>query len=104
MTLRTDLKLAATAALTLLFAACGGGSDEPAPPSNRLPVANAVAPSQADEFAVVTLDGSQSSDPDGDTLQYTWEQTAGPDVAITGANAERASFTAPDVFAATPRR
>ena len=67
-----------------------------------MPIANAVAPAQADEFAVVTLDGSQSSDPDGDTLRYTWEQTAGPNVAISDANAARASFTAPDVFAGNP--
>jgi len=30
------------------------------------------------EGALVTLDGSGSSDPDGDTLLHSWSQTSGP--------------------------
>ncbi|RLA31450.1 MAG: hypothetical protein DRR11_10820, partial [Gammaproteobacteria bacterium] len=45
----------------------------------------------------VTLDGSASSDRDGDTLSYTWTQTYGPDV--TGGamlSGPTQSFTAPN--------
>ena len=34
----------------------------------------------------VTLDGTGSTDPDGDPLTYSWAQTAGPTVTLTGAN------------------
>jgi len=39
-----------------------------------------------------TLDGSASSDPDNDTLTYHWEQTGGPDVELTDAEASRPVF------------
>ncbi len=44
----------------------------------------------------VTLDGSQSNDPNGDPLTFSWSQTAGPVVSLsnTGSNAQ---FTAPSV-------
>jgi hypothetical protein len=44
--------------------------------------------------AVITLDGSGSYDPLGETLTYAWTQIAGPTVTITGANAVKASFPA----------
>ncbi len=45
----------------------------------------------------VTLDGSASSDSDGDTLTYTWSQTLGEDVTdgAGNLNGEMPSFTAP---------
>ena len=65
---------------------------------NVAPVASLVAPSAADEGVLVTLDGSGSSDEDGDALTYAWTQLDGPAVTldIVGATA---TFTAPDVNA-----
>ena len=46
--------------------------------------------------AQVTLSGS-GSDPDEDTLSYSWSQTGGsPTVTLSGANTATASFTAPN--------
>lgn len=45
---------------------------------NSLPTANAGAPQEAFVNAKVTLDGSKSKDPDGDTLSYSWSLVAKP--------------------------
>ena len=86
----------------LSLAACGGGggSDSPSAPSNRAPVANAGTDQTVTEQTNVMLDGSNSSDPDGDRLTYTWTQTGGTGVSITNSDLANASFTAPDVGAA----
>ena len=42
-------------------------------PRNQPPVADANGPYDADEGSSIVLDGSNSYDPDGDTLQYHWD-------------------------------
>lgn len=54
----------------LLVAACGGGGDSNSPIGNQTPVANAGADRVTKGSAVVALNGSTSSNADGDTLTY----------------------------------
>ena len=85
----------------LALAACssggGGGSGGGGAIGNSAPVANAGANQSVDEQTAVTLDGSASSDPDGDTLGYSWTQTAGVTVTLANAFSAQASFDSPDV-------
>ncbi|BBO83653.1 hypothetical protein DSCO28_42190 [Desulfosarcina ovata subsp. sediminis] len=70
---------------------------------NQSPTADAGADQTVDEGEAVTLDGSGSSDPDGDALSYQWVQTdsSGYDVSLSDATSAKASFTAPEVAAAS---
>jgi len=65
--------------------------------TNSPPTADAGSDSSAAEATIVELDGAASTDPDGDTLTYSWAQTGGPDVILSGADTATPSFTAPDV-------
>ncbi len=47
----------------------------------------------------VGLNGSGSSDPNGDLLSYQWTQTGGPSVTLSSATSARPTFTAPDAAA-----
>lgn len=84
---------------------CGGdgsGSSppgvEPGPPIfNRAPVARAGADQSVLTNAVVTLDGSNSSDPNSDALTYVWALTtkpAGSTAALTDSSSAKPTFTA----------
>jgi hypothetical protein len=64
-------------------------------PTNSSPVANAGADQIVASEAAVTLDGSASSDADGDTLRYTWSQTSGSRVTLSDVHAVMPTFTAP---------
>ena len=45
--------------------------------------------------ATVTLDGSGSFDPDGDSLSYLWSQTGGTAVTLSSSTVVQPTFTAP---------
>jgi hypothetical protein len=65
-------------------------------------VRNGAAPPVADAgpdqigvpAGTITLNGSNSYDPNGEKLTYSWTQEAGPSVALNGANQSTATFTA----------
>jgi hypothetical protein len=64
--------------------------------SNNAPLANAGPDQSVQSGQMVTLDGSASSDPDGDTLQFNWEITSQPvssDVVLSDSNVATPSFT-----------
>jgi hypothetical protein len=63
--------------------------------TDHAPTAVAGSPQTVTTGATVQLDGSGSSDPDGDTLTYAWTQTAGPTVTFSSTTAVKPTFTAP---------
>lgn len=92
-------------ALSCVLASCGGGSAATTPTvtPNRAPTVDAGLDQSVDELSTVTLDGSGSSDPDNDSLTYSWTQTGGANVTLSSSTAVQPSFDAPDVTAiATP--
>ena len=66
---------------------------------NQIPTADAGSDQTVNEQTGVTLNGSLSADPDLDTLYFTWTQTGGPSVSLTGATTTSPTFTAPPVGA-----
>ena len=68
---------------------------------NSRPNAVAGASQTVRSGAAVTLNGSQSNDPEGDVLSYSWSQIAGDPVILNNATAAVASFTAPTVSSDT---
>lgn len=64
---------------------------------NLAPNAIVASSTTVTENSAVTLDGSQSNDPDGDTLTYLWTQLSGPSVALSTTSAAATSFSAPSV-------
>ncbi len=66
------------------------GCRKPAPPT-----ANAGADQVVNTGAAVTLDGSGSSDPNGDAITFSWKQTLGTAVSLSSTSASVVTFTAP---------
>ena len=64
---------------------------------NDAPVADAGPNQTVDEGKKVTLDGSNSTDPEGKNLSYQWSQVAGLPVTLSNTQVVKPTFTAPDV-------
>jgi hypothetical protein len=61
---------------------------------NRAPVADAGDDQSGLEAnTLVTLDGSGSYDPDGDSIGYSWTQVAGPAVSLSDSSSVQPTFT-----------
>lgn len=87
--------------ISATFVACGdrggsGNGDGDATP-NTPPEADAGAPQVVTSGTLVTLDASGSTDEDGDTLSFSWEQTSGSAVTLDAATFATTTFTAPAV-------
>lgn len=79
-----------------LVVASGGPASEPDQVcvviQNHPPVAEAGPRISTRQVpATIQLDAARSSDPDGDVLSFSWRQTQGEPVALTGADAAKAS-------------
>ncbi|GGN94259.1 PKD domain-containing protein [Haloarcula pellucida] len=67
---------------------------------NVPPTADAGADQTVTSGDTVTLDGTNSTDPDG-TLNYSWTETTSSGVTLSGADTATPTFTAPDVNSET---
>ena len=72
--------------------------------ANLAPTANPGPNQVRPEGSLVTLDGGQSSDPNGDVLSFQWVQTGGPNVTLTNADASVMTYIAPNVASDTLMR
>jgi poly(3-hydroxybutyrate) depolymerase len=68
---------------------------------NQQPTASITAPQSVTSGETVTLDGSGSSDPEGDTITYLWTQTQGDNITLANNTESTLSFVAPTVQQAT---
>ncbi|MEP0841626.1 MAG: peptidylprolyl isomerase [Phycisphaerae bacterium] len=64
---------------------------------NRPPTANAGHDQVVTPGTTVTLDATDSRDPDGQELTFRWVQTGGTTVALSDPTASRPTFSAPNV-------
>jgi len=69
--------------------------------SNVPPTANAGPAQTVSAGAVVTLNGTGSTDSDGTIASYAWTQTVGAPVTLSNAAVAQPTFTAPQVALAT---
>lgn len=64
---------------------------------NDAPIANAGTNQSVGEFVTVLLDGTGSSDPDGNPITYSWTQILGTPVFLNNADTATPSFEAPQL-------
>jgi hypothetical protein len=64
---------------------------------NDAPTADAGPDQNVEEETTVTLDGSNSFDPDDGIESYRWKQVAGPSVTLSNPQAVKPAFLAPNV-------
>ena len=64
---------------------------------STLPVADAGPNQSVEPGVTVNLDGRSSYDPDSNRLTYSWMQTNGTDVGLTGTSGSTPSFRSPNV-------
>lgn len=69
--------------------------------ANQPPTAKVGENRTVEEETAVMLNASSSSDPDGNSLAYTWTQISGPAVSLSDANTAAPSITTPAVTQAT---
>ncbi len=64
--------------------------------NNKPPSADAGVDQDDYEGNTVTLDASNSNDPDGDSISYQWTQTDGPEVDLSDESTVNPTFVAPN--------
>ena len=64
---------------------------------NTPPTANAGLDKTVESLSQTTLQGSSSSDPEGDNLSYEWQQTSGPSVTLNNYQVADPSFYSPEM-------
>jgi hypothetical protein len=92
---RQNIKLFLLLCISLPIYGCPQNPDGN-PPGNDPPVARAGADQVVEPGASVTLNGSASSDPEGDALTFSWRQTLGTTVALSSTSSAIVTFTAPE--------
>ncbi len=65
--------------------------------SSTSPIAHAGGDITAAIGDTVTLDGSQSYDPNGTIIYYVWDQTSGPEITLNMGGSVQANFVVPEV-------
>jgi len=87
--------------LTVRFASGSKDTDETKvkilDKKNDPPTADAGPDQTVPEKSTVSLDGSNSSDPDDGIKSYLWKQVAGPSVSLSDPQAVQPTFTSPSV-------
>ncbi len=68
---------------------------------NQPPVADASPDQRVNEGDLVSLNGSSSLDPDGETISYAWgiedSDDEAPPISLSGQNTSIATFTSPTI-------